>query len=338
MRLKNNITSTTHNPDNSPLEHEIACALCGAAHYDNVLNHKLGAHLTRKLLCHGCGLIYTAPLPPPAELKKINAKRNAGTKPSLKQTYRSAIRALPRFNRVRNLLKSHDDWHVVDVGARTGEFVYLLHNKGYNAYGIESNREYIKHAAREYNLHLEPQYIDELELPSNAAELITCYHVLHLSSDPLTLLRKLYDALKPGGYLNLEVPNIEAKHRPTQQKLKAKNLHMFNVHTLLGLVKLAGFTLKNTILIPGTLHINIIAHKERNVLDIPMCNQSGLRNTKNYLLVRDMVIGYRSFDYLITSAPYCKLLGKIQRQFREVKNLWSYSSAKQVVNTLFNRK
>lgn len=339
MVWKNKILRINHDsPANIALEEKVLCPLCDGGRYELVRSHKIGSHVAHKLLCQDCGLVYTEPLPEFDELKKIYAKRSSGQKPNLKHAYRSAIRALPRFNRIRNLLKDNKELRIVDVGARTGEFLYLLQNKGYKACGIESNKEFIKHAAKEYNLDLDKQYIDEITLPEAEADMITCYHILHLSANPLLLLKRLHRALKVGGYLNLEVPNIEAKHRPTQQKLKAKNLHMFNIHTLHAIAKSVGFTVKNTILIPGTLHINVILKKEWRANDVPACLKSSIQSNKNYLLVRDHVLGYRSFDYLISSAPYSKLLNKIKRQFREFKVLWPYSSAKQVVNSLFGRK
>jgi 2-polyprenyl-3-methyl-5-hydroxy-6-metoxy-1,4-benzoquinol methylase len=334
-----NNSQPSDQPANIILEDGVLCPICDSEEFDFIRSHKIAEHLVHKLLCKGCGFIYSNPLLSQEEMHKISLKRATNmAKPDIRLSYRSAIRALPRFNRVRNIIKSNKEIKIIDIGARTGEFIYLLLNKGYSVHGIEVNKEFINYASNEYGVAIEQQFFDELTLAKESADLITCYHLLHLISDPQTFLEKIYNALKTGGYLNLEIPNIEAKHRPTQQKLKAKNLHMFNVYTITSLAKLAGFTVKNTILIPGTLHINLILKKENIGMDAHPITKKSLRNSKNYNLVKNTVKGYRSLDYLISAAPYSKLLNKIKRHFRECRQLHLYSSAKQVVNTLFNRK
>jgi len=335
-----NTSQPSDHPANIIFEDGSLCPICDSEEFDFIRSHKIADHLVHKLLCKGCGLVYSSPKLSQEEMHKISLKRTANmAKPDIRLAYRSAIRALPRFNRVRNIIKNNNkEIKIIDIGARTGEFIYLLLNKGYSVHGIEVNKEFINYASNEYGVAIEQQFFDELTLAAESADLITCYHLLHLTSDPQTFLKKIYDALKPGGYFNLEIPNIEAKHRPTQQKLKAKNLYMFNVYTITCLAKLVGFTVKNTILIPGTLHINLILKKETMGLEAQIINKKSLRNSKNYNLVKDTVKGYRSLDYLISAAPYSKLLNKIKRHFRECRQLRSYSSAKQVVNTLFYRK
>jgi SAM-dependent methyltransferase len=310
--------------------HDQCCTICASKDYEVIVTSEIAALKIYKVLCRECGLIYTRPMPTFEEYKEYfyNARINeAKAKIHLRRIYRSALRSIPRYNRVKALLKHCND--VLDASAGTGEFVALLKMKGKNATGLSFYESQVNYAAAEYGVTLECGLIEEVDFPKNSLDLILDHHSLHLQYNPRLVLTMYHKMLRDGGYINIEVPNIEAEQLTSSQKLRAKHLYAFNLHSLLTLGRQHGFEVYNTIIIPGSQHINTIWRKGA-VLTVPSA-----KSIRNYLEVRNAVKGYRRLHYLFSSSTYKKIFHKIEKYLRERHAAKQFKCGQEIIQHLF---
>ncbi len=80
---------------------------------------------------------------------------------------------------------------------------------------------------------------NQLKIPFSSFDTIICANVLEHTTEPATVLKNLYQLLKPGGTLLLQVPHLAEEHG-------AIDLWRFTLGGLKYLAKLAGFAEENT--------------------------------------------------------------------------------------------
>jgi 2-polyprenyl-3-methyl-5-hydroxy-6-metoxy-1,4-benzoquinol methylase len=95
--------------------------------------------------------------------------------------------------------------HVLEIGSSTGFMLCALLPEVASVTGVEPNLLYAKHA-RELGLKI----VGKLdEAAGNSYDLILAYYVLEHLRNPGEYLGRLHDMLNPGGFLALEVPNVD---------------------------------------------------------------------------------------------------------------------------------
>ena len=201
------------------------------------------------LLCPGCGLARTDPLPAIAELREYYRKQyrlvyKGGETPKRRHVYRAGQAALKRIHSMRGFLKK--GVRVLDVGSGGGEMVFLLRAAGCDASGIEPNLGYAQYARQELGLNIEGGLVQDLDHPSASFDAITLFHVLEHTSDPVGFLSRLRSWLTTGGHLFVEVPNLEGGGQHPARRFHAAHLVHFNTGTLHRAGRLAGFSPERT--------------------------------------------------------------------------------------------
>jgi ubiquinone/menaquinone biosynthesis C-methylase UbiE len=95
---------------------------------------------------------------------------------------------------------------LLDVGAGTGAFSYTMQKSGWKVTGLEPDSSARATALSKYQINLET--LQELpELPANAYDAITLWHVLEHVHDLHGYLHTFERLLKPTGRLIIAVPN-----------------------------------------------------------------------------------------------------------------------------------
>lgn len=108
-----------------------------------------------------------------------------------------------RFWQVRRFKKSG---HLLDIGSGNGQFLHFF-GPMWQLSGVEVNRDFVK-----ISQELVPSakiYAGKFErFKSKPAsyDVITLWHVFEHLDNPLTVMKKIYRLLKPGGLLFVEVP------------------------------------------------------------------------------------------------------------------------------------
>jgi len=162
------------------------------------------------MLCQGCSLVQVAQLPAAIELHHYYSQsyrqdyKQAHT-PANKHIVRAAQAARERLRWIQPYLTQPAP-ELVDIGAGGGEFVYLSRRLGCRSRGLEPHEGYSDFARTAYDAEVETGGIENLG--PGCADVITLFHVLEHLRDPWQVVHQLHQALRRGGLLAIEVPNI----------------------------------------------------------------------------------------------------------------------------------
>jgi SAM-dependent methyltransferase len=102
---------------------------------------------------------------------------------------------------------------VIDVGCGRGELLTLLREKGIDAYGVDTEPDFVARCREaELDVKEEDGVAHLASLSPGEVDAVVASHVAeHLSPQRLTrLIQAAHDALEPGGILILETPNPES--------------------------------------------------------------------------------------------------------------------------------
>jgi 2-polyprenyl-3-methyl-5-hydroxy-6-metoxy-1,4-benzoquinol methylase len=158
--------------------------------------------------------------------------------PKPKHVYRAGNVALQRFSQLSELLPKGA--RCLDAGSSSGEFVYLLRKRGFDACGVEANLPYAEYSQKELGVPVSISPFSEYE-SDEKFDLITMFHVLEHLENPVRDLSCLAGFLKPGGKLVIEVPNILYPNMAFSHKWHPGHLFSFTDQTLSMLLEKSGF-------------------------------------------------------------------------------------------------
>jgi SAM-dependent methyltransferase len=99
---------------------------------------------------------------------------------------------------------------LLDVGAAGGAFVLEAGRMGFDAWGIEPVPAFARYARDALGVDVREGRIEDVELEPRSLDLVTLWHVLEHVPEPRGTLERLREALRPGGLLILEVPNVSS--------------------------------------------------------------------------------------------------------------------------------
>jgi SAM-dependent methyltransferase len=112
---------------------------------------------------------------------------------------------------------------LLDVGAGIGTFLALARDRaGWEVTGTEVSTAAINLASQRQGISLLRGDAEDLPITPGSFEVVTLWHVLEHVASPSRLLRVCHDALAPGGFLVLAVPNdSDARRLPDRIKRAA---------------------------------------------------------------------------------------------------------------------
>lgn len=161
--------------------------------------------------CKVCGLIYSDPLPIPANLSD-----HYGTPPDNywnpdyftvnKDYFRNEI------DTIRNLLGWREGMKSLDIGAGIGKQMLALSRAGFDAYGIEPSDSFYEMAVSHMKIDpakLNGKMIEEADYPENSFDFISFGAVLEHLYDPSAAIDKALTWLKSDGIIHVEVPSSD---------------------------------------------------------------------------------------------------------------------------------
>lgn len=96
---------------------------------------------------------------------------------------------------------------LLEVGAAAGFFLDEGRRRGYHVLGIEPNAEMAGYARTTLGIEVITAGLDEVDLEASGFDLACAFHVLEHLPDPVGALRQIAAAVKPGGWVAVEVPN-----------------------------------------------------------------------------------------------------------------------------------
>lgn len=240
------------------LRSESSCRLCGAEEGYLIGERDREGRPLRTILCAGCTLIRTDPLPSLDEERRFyeglyRERYKGGSRTRRRHCIRETLNALRRHERLSGLL--FPGIRMLDVGCGPGFFPFVLAMAGYPCSGIEPDPACVRFAREELGLSsVRRGRVEELD-ERDAYDLITLHHVLEHLCDPLLALSVLRRALKPGGRLLLEVPTLADPRKPWPQAFHRAHLFWWDEATLRLAAARSGFALRCSTIEPDTGHL-----------------------------------------------------------------------------------
>jgi SAM-dependent methyltransferase len=156
------------------------------------------------LKCSHCGIVfdtrtyfdknyYENDRIPHIDEEKINArKRNV----------------IQRMELIAPFLKK--DFSLLDIGCGEGLFLQYVNKFVDSVAGLEPTKIYANYARETLHLDVRQGMIETADFTANSFDFITLFHVLEHLDDPNSALDKIKSWLYQGGFLVIEVPNIES--------------------------------------------------------------------------------------------------------------------------------
>ena len=218
------------------------CPISGCSDAIEVSSKDRHGKALRNLISSKSGLIYVDPVPfeNTEEFYKTEYRKSykGVHRPKPKHVYRAGKIAIERYFRLSQYLPN--EANCLDAGSSSGEFVYLLNQRGFRAQGVEANLPYAEYSESELNLSVTKSPFSEFKT-EDKFDLITMFHVLEHLENPVRDLSYLGGFLKPGGKLVIEVPNILYPNMAFSHKWHPGHLFSFSDKTLSLLLGQAGF-------------------------------------------------------------------------------------------------
>jgi SAM-dependent methyltransferase len=134
---------------------------------------------------------------------------------------------------------------LLDVGCGNGDFLQFAQRAGWEAIGVDPDPKAVEIArARGLTVHLGT--LETLQEPPESLQGITMNHVIEHVHDPRATLTRCYRLLKPGGWLWLETPNLNAQGHALYRENwigldTPRHLVVFTERSLLRLLQEVGF-------------------------------------------------------------------------------------------------
>lgn len=309
----------------------IPCNLCGATDVEQVRSKDRHGNPLRSVICRRCGLVWTDPRPTPDQLREFYAKEYRldykGTyQPTLAHVYRSGKVALERIGRLRPLLKP--GLRLLDVGAGSGEVVYMLRAMGCDASGLEPNEGYAQYASAVLGAPVAHGFYQDAVLVAGSLEVVTMFHTLEHLDSPFDVMRRAREWLAPGGFLLVEVPNVEAVCQQPHQQFHRGHLYHFNLAALESMGRRAGCAVVGSSTSPDGGNISAVFRK---VESTPA--ESG-EIPGNFDRVRSVLRRHTTVRHLLTRYPYVRPVAKLAARLEEHRRASAQRPARAILDDL----
>jgi len=182
------------------------CPVCGAS--DSRLLGMDGEFRVEKCLTPDCGLVYANPRPTPQGLEVFY------------QTYFSESDDAPDALRNENLAIMEDvcTWimqgrdtpgDLLDVGCAFGQLLQMAHAQGWRTQGVEPSANAAAHAVRVAGGPVQACGIEDAVLEPESVDAVVSLYVLEHVVDPMGMMHRIHEVLRPGGQAVIRVPWVE---------------------------------------------------------------------------------------------------------------------------------
>jgi SAM-dependent methyltransferase len=181
------------------------CWICGAPSAPD--DRYAGLPLVR---CRDCGFLL-APVASAEELRRLYTRDYFDAYPGgvaydadeAQRRHEAAV----RLDWVRRRLRGG---RLLEVGSASGWFLAQARDAGFSVEGIEPAEEVAREAAGRWSVPVQAATAEDAELPAGELDVVVAWHALEHIAEPTGVLRRLHGALRPGGLLMIEVPNLES--------------------------------------------------------------------------------------------------------------------------------
>lgn len=223
----------------------VKCNLCGNDNY-HILQQDGEFNAVR---CRSCNLVYVNPQPDVFGL--YEHYDDTYYAPWLHQ--QSVPREKMWQKRLKKIKKYVKRGRLLDVGCACGAFLNIAREDGWAVYGTEVSSYASCYARDNHKIDVSTGELHEAGYSSDYFDVVTMWHVLEHSTDPVKVLSEIKRILRPGGVLIVAVPNVQNFiYKIAYTMLKRKqykyfsiddreiHLYHFSIDTLRHLMKKSG--------------------------------------------------------------------------------------------------
>ncbi len=220
----------------------VPCAICGVDDSEPLYDADFGPGPI--VSCRRCGLVYASPV----EIRGLNfSDEDLATMDRLRtssdltdldgsweQTWlqislderetidRNNATTLGRIDRYRK-----PPGRLLDFGAGWGFFLDGARSHGWEVAGVEPTPGHALYAREELGLDVVTGYLQDDTFAPESFDVITSLQVFEHVDDPSAELRKIFEVLKPGGILAIEIPSVDS---PLVRVMRGRHRHFVPDH------------------------------------------------------------------------------------------------------------
>ena len=173
---------------------------CNVCHSDAIQQIDTECNLCR---CKACEYVFDNPRPNQQEIRAFYSQQGKYDSWLSDAAARDALWQ----RRLKMMLRHHAAGNLLDVGTGIGQFLHQAKPYFSEVAGTEVSDSAIRIARERYGLSIEPGSIEELTLPNSSFDNVTLFHVLEHVPDPVRLMRRCHQLLRPKGIVVIAVPN-----------------------------------------------------------------------------------------------------------------------------------
>lgn len=309
----------------------IPCNLCGSTDAEPIRFKDRHGEPLRSVICRRCGLVWTDPRPTPEQVRNFYAHEyrlnyKQAYQPRPKHVYRSGLVAVDRIRRMQSLLKP--GLRALDVGAGSGEVVYVLRAMGCDASGFEPNEGYARYAAEVLGLPVRQGFWQDVQIEPESQDLVTVFHAVEHLESPFDILLQARQWLRPDGLLLVEVPNVEAVCQQPHTQFHCGHYYHFNLATLQALARRAGYSVVSSSTSADGGNITVIGQKT----SAPPPASGELPG--NYDRVASILRRHTAVRHLFSRHPYERPLRKLAARLAEQRSARLHRTPREVMDAL----
>ena len=189
-----------------PREHErVACPACGGQSATRV---RQSADIVQ---CHACETVYLRTRLTRAAMQKLyQSYADEGSHMALPKSLAEAERSgLKRDYFLKEILQYvQPGGGFMDVGCGWGAFLLNARSHGFQPRGIELTKACVNFANSQLQIPVTDTQLDEIDIVPGSLRVVTMNHVFEHLPEPRAALKKILEALEPGGVFCGIVPNF----------------------------------------------------------------------------------------------------------------------------------
>lgn len=244
---------------------DVPCDFCGSTQFTNFNDRmRYGVNL-KTVVCTRCSLVQTNPQPTKDTLSDFytNFYHLFHQRIGVDEKYvdKSKRMAKRRFELITKFVSAQQDIKGLEIGTGAAQFLMKVGNdSSWEMEGIELGKESFDYS-KSLGLVVENVGIEDFK-PKHNFDLIASFHVMEHVRSPKDFLKRCSELLNPGGWLYLEVPNLDRPGGVYETFLQFPHLYSFNHITVRNYIESAGY---NPIFIDDSVfNLTIICRKMRS--------------------------------------------------------------------------
>lgn len=193
------------------------CYLCGAK--ESTLQFDFRSRFVLK--CNACGHIFNAPAPSAEVLKQFASQMyQGGIMPESSDMYANCFKGYKEDKVILDYRKTLSTLEkligftrsgtatLLDVGCGTGVFLDIARGRGWRTLGVDLSDYATRYARDEFKLDVKTGDLLDEDYKNSSFDLITMWDFIEHVTNPIELIRRSYELLKPGGLILISTPNM----------------------------------------------------------------------------------------------------------------------------------